>query len=264
VTPERRDAIVRLLRTRDEHLPEPVHRTEASAGFVHQDPDHRETCPDCLANDRPMFGCETCGGSGWVSAPRVRDPYATEAVVPFGFDGSKHDASHARDREIEVLGQQLRPASAVDELADANAHPYGWERARRQMLRLYDYPALDLALERLRLSDDGASRALHAVYVYAWQVEPLLGPLHRALERGLAFLDEHLPDRLRVPNDEKRSETVRGPLRPEAGIAAKTLRDTEMRRGAAAGATVMELCERFGVSKSTVYAVVNGTHSAAV
>ncbi len=255
MTPERREAIVRLLVTRNEHLPEPVHRTEASAGFVHHAP-ARVACEDCLANGKAMFGCETCGGRGYTEVMRERDPYATEVVMPFGFDGSRHDASHARDREIEVLGQQLRPASKVDELADANAHPYGWERARRRMLQLYDYPALDLALERLRIRDDGASRALHAVYVYAWQPEPLAGPLQRACERGLKFLDARLPDPLRAP-DQAKTVGVRGPLRAEAGPAAKAMRDAELRRLASAGASPAELAAEFRVSIRTVYRVVN-------
>lgn len=229
MTPERKAAIVRLLGSRDEHLPEPRHRTEASAGFVHRDPGNVESCPDCLANDRPMFGCETCGGSGWVKAPRARDPYATEAVVPFGYDGSKHDATHHRDQQIEMLGRQTRPASDVDELADANAHPYGWERARKRMYKAFDYGALDQALEQLRVADDGASRALHAVYVYGWQEEPTAGPLQAACERGLAFLDQHLPAELRVPDAEAGVRIV-GRVERGAGDRTRALRDEEICR----------------------------------
>lgn len=262
MTADRRDAIIRLLRGRDEHLPEPGRRTsEASAGFVHgKDAKGNQlrwlSCPDCLANDRTMFGCETCGGRGEIPDDG-RDPYAKTDVLPFGFDGSQHDAAHQRDREIEVLKSQTRPASKIDELADANAHPYPWERARQRMYRAFDFAALDLVLEHLRVADDGASRALHAVYVYGWQPEPPPGLLHEACERGLDFLDERLPEKLRSPAAPKPLE-VRGPLRPEAGPVVKNIRDTQMLQRADEGATPAELAVEFRVSIRTVYRVVNG------
>lgn len=265
MTTDRQDAIIRLLRTRDEHLPEPIHRTEAAAGFVHRAP-ARISCPDCLANGNPMFGCETCGGRGYTEEHRERDPYAIDAVVPYGLGPDRGEATRSRDRQIDVLEQQLRPASKVDELADANAHPYAWETARRQMYKLFDYAALDLVLEQLRVRDDGASRALHAVYVYGWQPDPTPGPLQEACERGLAFLDEHLPGpdngtwrrRLRAPAPPRPLE-VRGPLRPEAGAVAKAVRDGELRERARAGASPAELAAEFRVSIRTVYDAVRAT-----
>lgn len=259
MTPERKAAIIRLLSSRDEHLPEPRHRTEAAAGFIHRDPENRETCWDCLANDRRMFGCETCGGSGWVKKPRVRDPYASNEVQLYGLDGSSHDAAYERDRQIEELRRQTRPASAIDELADANASPYGWERARKRMYDSFDYGALDLALEQLRVADDGASRALHAVYVYGWQPHPLTGPLQVACERGLVFLDENLPEKLRVPAaPPPPAHKVTGQLQPGggAGSAAKAVRDGEMRQRANEGATPAEIAAEFRVSIRTVYDAV--------
>lgn len=254
MTPDRRDAILNLLRTRDEHLPEPVRRTEASTGFVHRMP-ARVTCPDCLANDRTMFGCETCGGRGYTEKMRERDPYATDKVMPYGLDGTRHEAARERDRQLGMLDRQLaRPKSAADELAEANANPYAWELARRRMWKLYDYSALDRALEQLRAVDEDASRALHAVYVYAWMPE---GPaVEMACERGLVFLDERLPDPLRAPKGEQAAR-VRGPLRPEAGSAAKKTRDDEMRSRSADGMSAAELASEFGVSIRTVYNVVN-------
>lgn len=276
MTPERRDAIVRLLRTRDDNLPEPVRRTEASAGFVNKS--RPRTCPDCLANGRVMFGCETCGGSGEVSRRALhrlavpdelpddgdrRDPYAEAGVVPFGFDPSRHDAARDRDRQIAMLERQTAPPmSEADLLAEANEHPYVWELERRRMYRDFDYAALDRALDELRGVDYSAYRALHAVFVYRWLAE--CDAPHAHIERGIVFLDDHLPETLRAPAPEKPlTSTVRGPMRPEAGKYAKHLRDGAMRAAADAGATLAELMESFGVSKSTVYSVVNRKDTAA-
>jgi hypothetical protein len=79
-----------------------------------------------------------------------------------------------------------------------------------------------------------------------------------AVERGLAFLDEHLPNPLLAPPPEKKPDlTVTGPMRPEAGKSAKEIRDAEMRARADEGATVVELATEFRVSIRTVYNVVN-------
>jgi hypothetical protein len=257
VTPERHDAIVRLLQTRDEHLPEPVRRTEASAGFVHGGLDakgqHRRwlSCPDCLANDRVMFGCETCGGLGRIP-DEGRDPYAKNDVLPFGFDVSRHDETRDRDRQIAALEQQTRPASSIDELAEANAHPYVWELARKRMYRLFDYAALDHALEQLRNVDHTSYRALHAVYVYAW-APPTVAVVE--CERGIAFLDERLPEDLRAPAPE-RSRTIVAKLERSAGPTARAIRDDRIRELATQGEKPAAIAASCFVSIRTVYNVV--------
>lgn len=137
------------------------------------------------------------------------------------------------------------------------------------MYRLFDYGPLDLALEELRTHDPIAYRALHAVYVYGW-LRDVSGVTEAAVARGLAFLSPRLAAfefargrKLRAPGMEPPTRIGRGPMRAEAGSALKAQRDRAMREAAAAGATVDELCERFGVSKSTVYAVVNARDDAA-
>jgi hypothetical protein len=188
----RRQAIIRLLETRDEHLPEPKRRADGVAGFVHR-VKVPESCPDCLANDRVMFGCETCGGRGVVERYRERDPYS-EAKSPakYGLDGSRHDVRHERDRQIDMLGRQLRPAmSEAALLEEANKTGYQWENARRAMWKLYDYEAIDLALDELRAHDPSAYRALHAVYIYGW-LTTISGAAEAACERGMAFLSPRL------------------------------------------------------------------------
>lgn len=205
----RRAQIIVLLETRDDHLPQPVRRDHSSAGFVHE-PQTR-TCPDCLANGRVMFGCETCGGDGEVidiknvALPDAlpddgasKDPYATEKPQPYGLDATRHDRSYARNAELQRLQQQTRTfKTAKDELADANRHPYGWEIMRDRKWRDYDYAALDIALELLRDHDQGAYHMLHAVYVYGWLETS--AAMEHAVERGLVFVDGRMPTPIRAP-----------------------------------------------------------------
>lgn len=232
---QRQEAILRLLRTRHDHLPEPIRRAESESGFVHG---ARAviTCGDCLANGRVLKTCETCGGRGYTEEPRPRDPYATEAVLPYGFDLSRHEAARERDRQLEMLERQLaRPMSTADELAAANAQPYAWELARRRMYRLFDYAALDRALE-----------LLHAAH-------PGMSPFSR---HGLAFLDERLPNPLRAPEPQSDKPRVVGPVARAAGDRARAVRDDDVVAAIRAGTSTAEVAARVGLSVSQVNRIV--------
>jgi hypothetical protein len=211
--PVRRDEIVRLLDTRYDHLPTPIRRTEASTGFAHTEP-ARVSCPDCLANDKVMFGCVTCGGRGYTQEKRTRDPYSkSDKVVPYGFDGSRHDATRARDRQIETLATQLRPAIEIDEDKDADApgRDYAWVSARKRMYARFDYAALDRALEQLHLARPGANPYSDA---------------------SLLFLDGRMPETIRAPDLEEPEEAqvAQGRVARAAGPVVFQKRDDEIRR----------------------------------
>lgn len=237
MTEDRRNAIIRLLDTRNEHLPEPVRRSEASTGFAHTEPT-RVSCPDCLANGKAMFGCETCGGRGYTEEKRDRDPYSlSDKVVPFGFDGSRHDATRARDRQIDSLGQQLRPPpSEAKLLEEANRSAYAWERAREQMYRKYDYASLDRALEALQHAFPGRSPRS---------------------DGGLRFLDEWLPHPLRAPGDQPVvvNITARG---RHADTRALSQRDAAIIRAITGGAPTEHVALSFSLSVSQVNKIVRG------
>lgn len=201
MTDIRRTQIIRLLETRDDNLPEPVRDTATVAGFVHRNT-ARESCPDCLANGRTMKTCETCHGRGWVEVFREHDPYAIEKVQPYGIDRQRHERARERDRQIDRLDEQLAAPrkTEADLVAEANDHPYGWERARELMYDRFDYAALDRALDALRTADDGACHALHAVYVYGWLDYSAV--MTAAVDRGLRFVDALMPDPIRAPGDD--------------------------------------------------------------
>jgi hypothetical protein len=134
---DRHAQIVVLLETRFDNLPEPARYDHSAAGFTDSN-----------------------------------DPYAVKRVLPYGLDGSDRERVRAIDAAIDAAERELRrfagfrPSSTLDELADANTHPYGYEVARARMRRLYDYDALERALELLRDADLEAYTALGMLYSY--------------------------------------------------------------------------------------------------
>lgn len=246
---DRRASIIRLLQHRDDHLPEPPPprwTNEASTGFVHRTlaPQVCEVCEGVNS-----FGCTGCGGRGEVERPRTHDPYAKTVVMPYGFDGNRHEANRARDKQLQVLAEQLRPATKIDELADANEHPFSWEIARQQMYRDFDFGALDLALEQLREHDHDAYRALHAVYVYGWLVAPA-GLAAAACERGLLALHPLLPEKLRAPAEPQPVVNLAARGRG-ADKRALAQRDAAIRQ-AITNQSTTEVAEAFGLTVSQV------------
>jgi hypothetical protein len=253
MTPEREAAIVRLLETQHDNLPI-LGRREAlgASGFSHKP--RRRTCPDCLANGRSIIGCETCGGSGVVSVRRLdriaspdvlpddgteTDPYVKQNVKPIGFDDAEHDRRVAIDNAILAAKLDLRrfpgfrPQGLDDELADANRRDYGWREARKTMYRLYDYAALDRALEQLHSAHPGVS-------AYS--------------DLGISFLDERLPDPLRAPGSPPPLRTE-GRVERSAGDAALEVRNTRIVAMAHEGAKPGEIAAACHVSIRTVYLV---------
>lgn len=198
---ERISAIIVLLQTRDEGLPQPVARSDAPSGFVDKVV-VTLSCPDCLTNGRRMIGCETCGGSGHLEEYREHDPYAINKVQPFGLTPQRHEAARRRQAELARLEAQTREPwkSPAEELADANRHPYAWEIERQRRYRNFDYAALDLALDTLRISDEAAYHLLHTVYVYG--LVDLSVTLEAIAARGLFFIAARMPDPVRAPGME--------------------------------------------------------------
>ena len=275
-----RAAIIRLLETRDDNLPEPSRRVESVSGFAGGvDEKGRAlrtmTCPDCL--DRQIegkrVGCETCGGSGTIP-DKGKDPMDTPVVLSkeqqsdprrkANWGGNTRiEGARERDRQLAVLDHQLAPPKSEAELLEeANRRGYVWERERDRMYRHFDYAALDVALDALRNHDESAYHALHAVYVYAWLTELSPGT-EVALERGLVFLDERLPENLRAP----------APPGPVVNMAARgrtadpraiAQRDAEIRRRAAEENTPSaQLASDFGISVSQVNRIIREARSAA-
>lgn len=198
----RRTQIIRLLETRDDHLPQPVRRDHSPAGFIHNT-QVRETCPDCFGETPGKVGCQTCKSRGYIEYLRERDPYAVEKVQPYGMTGDRHEKRRERDNELRRLEAQTSPpwTSAADELAYANQHPEPWEINRARKWRDHDYAALDNALELLRAHDQGAYHMLNAVYTYGYQEACVV--VEVAIERGLRFVDARMPAVIRAPGDDQ-------------------------------------------------------------
>jgi hypothetical protein len=218
----RRSQIIRLLETLNDGLPEPTRREHSTSGFVNEA--RPRTCPDCLANGRVMKTCETCKGSGTVAPAHLdaialvdglpgdgqtRDPYAvSDRVTAFA---STTKLGHLPERDAEIdrarkLGRD-RPTSEIDAVRAADADPYVWERDREARRKRFDYDAVAAALELLRDRDPAACSMLHAVYGYGW-IEPST-TVEAAIARGLAFIDERMPDPIRAPGNEKHPALAR-------------------------------------------------------
>lgn len=234
----RRSQIIALLEVMNQGLPEPMRRDHSTSGFVN-DARYR-SCPDCLANGRVMFGCETCGGSGEVRGAQIaalaltdqlpddgqrRDPYAmSETVVAYGVrDTRKLGHAPERDAEIARLDEQTREPfeNTEEEIGAANrSGGYVWERERHALRKRFDIDAMTAALEVLRDRDEAGYHLLHSVYVYGWS-EPST-TMQAAVERALVFLDGRLPNPLRAP----------GVPREKEHPAASRVRANKQRRAA--------------------------------
>lgn len=241
----RRAQIVVLLDTRNDNLPEVTRRQDGGEpGFTHGKL-ARLSCPDCLTNDKPMIGCETCGGRGFVEVKRDHDPYANQNVKAFGFDDRETDRRVAIDAAISAAGRDLRrfpgfrPAGTDEEIEEANNHPYAWELARRRMYRDYDYRALDVALDALRHEHPG------------------LSPYTRI---GLKFLDRRMPNPIRSPEPSTgavKNTKARGPNVDERALAQ---RDTLICHAVLVdGDPVAQVALRFELSVSQVNRIVKAT-----
>lgn len=175
--PVRHQQILRLYDTRFDGLPEPPCRSHSAAGFVHATV-ARESCPDCLANDRTTFGCETCHGRGYLEQSRTRDPYAVRSVAPFGLDGTCLERDRAVVRQIERLEAQTRVPWVSEADVIAELAPFGWEVERHRMFERFDYAALFRALEALVSSHPGRSprSSFGLVFVDARMPSPIRAP----------------------------------------------------------------------------------------
>jgi hypothetical protein len=256
----RRNQIIRLLETRDDHLPQPIRREHSPAGFIHNT-QVRETCPDCFGENPGKVGCETCKSSGYIEYIRERDPYAVEKVQPYGMTGDRHEKRRERDNELRRLEAQTSPpwTSAADELAYANAHPEPWEIARARKWRDYDYPALHNALELLRDRDEGAYKLLHACHVYQWLETSAV--MEHAIERGLSFIDQRMPDVIRAPGDQApdpalAKDSLRYGKRPEHEAARERRTTRVLRAHFAWGWSTEEIAQHESLTRRRVQQLI--------
>lgn len=221
---DRRAAIIWLLEHRNDHLPQPT-RIATASGFV-GGKIRTLSCPDCLANDRVMFGCETCGGNGQIPDDRkdpmddpLKDPPPDPRRKIYWGGNSRVEDAAWRDRELSLLAHQIKaPRSEQDLLAEANQRGYAWEEQRRSLYRNTDLAALDRSLDRLRSHDTDAAHALNMVYVDGWllQVGDITPLIEVLCDRGIRFLSLCLPDPVRAGGDHKHPALIRRDRRREA------------------------------------------------
>jgi hypothetical protein len=208
MSPDRLGQIIRLIQTRHDGLPE-MHHPQirgAQRGFVHRTI-AAESCPDCLANGRTMTGCETCKGTGRIETFQERDPYAESKIQPYGITPEHHEARQARESELARLGNQTKTPDKSEAELVATTPPEQWEIQRRRMYRDYDYAALDRALEQLAIAYPNSRHAIALTLEYG--THDTSATVQGHVNLGLTFISEHMPDKIRAPDDEKHPALIR-------------------------------------------------------
>jgi hypothetical protein len=143
-----RDAVYALARTQLDWIPAPKPTLGSPDGFAHEQ--RFVSCPDCLANGRPMFGCETCRGRGEIP-DHGRDPYENRNQSFFADDNQRRrDRARMVDAQIIRLKQLAR---ARDN--DPDALPEDWlsraVRLKAQQWARGDYHLLEQAQDLLAM-----------------------------------------------------------------------------------------------------------------
>lgn len=258
---ERAAAVLVLLRLLDSWIPPPrVARVYAAPGFAPSSTRY-VSCPDCLANGRTMFSCETCGGRGEIADPGP-DPYADPpAKVPpdprrraAGFGGADRERQHelARhvDRELARLADELevREGRAAPTTAELRAH-----EARERLFAAGSFAAVALALDVLGdlLPADARAcrRAAAGGAVDAVAVERLaaLVPVDVVRVPRGALVDER----------DARDALWRGRM-PAHGIA-RARRDADIVAAVRAGEAPGRIAARYGLTRRRVQQIAAAT-----
>ena len=228
------------------------------------------TCPDCLANGRVLFTCETCGGRGEVFEGG-RDPMSDPPAVPrdhrrraAGFGGS--DREDARDRRRRLLDIERRLGEDADVRAGRIAPADRETRAIDARDRLYARGSVSdvaRALERLRDVDVDAYRACYSIALDPPAADVELDTRHPA---GVELLAALVPDpvlvpagMLQAPDVERIARAGRAALwRGRNGWAARTRgeRDALVRAAIVEGVSISTVSLRFGLSRRRVQQIV--------
>lgn len=231
-------------------------------GYVLVDPYDRERRP-IATTETPSAParvvsrlCDRCGGSGTGGAHLVNGRPGTERRDPCETCGG------SGRREWSPFELHISTESGGDPV-DAQLHAIDFRD------RAGDYTALERALDQLRDVDRPAYRLFRAVHVLAAVDAGELDEDAETLLRGaVLFLEERMPEQLRVPSFVAFSEKAkREQLRQVKGRTAdrKVLRerDREIRRlYRQEDWTVPELARVFGLQKSRLYEILDRDEAA--
>lgn len=212
--PQRRLAIIRLLATMDDGLPEPAGQWASFGALPGEKATKRQPCRSCDTSGRVNTRtgdepCAKCDGAGWFlvdayTGRRENEPVAAGQALGALSGPAREEWRKRTDETIRRIRSQLvRPTSSRDEIEEANQTPEPWERARKRMFKRYDYGALNRALDALRCGNHACQRAaaaVRSVYTHG-HTEPST-TLERDAELGLFLLDRLMPDPIRAPGVE--------------------------------------------------------------
>lgn len=289
--PDRRQQILQLLATRYDGLYQPPGSLTTPAGLVAANVEPCTSCGGTLIRDdfghtirrrkgrgtvRDRYGrpheCTTCAGAGEVA----RDPMDAHGVRV----GSTDTTSTARPRHRKTCDRcngtgvwkrdrctlcdgegrrdvhvfELRLDDGRRDTRDAEERMADAIDARNQA---GSYREIERALAMLR----ARNRAAHAALLAA--VDQQLVPFPGPLEPVLAFLDQRMPDPIRVPvdvraNARERREWARRAKGRSASPQALENRDREIRQALRKGAPTQRVAFEYGLSVSQVNRIVAG------
>jgi hypothetical protein len=277
-------AVYALARTQLDWIPTPPSKLRTQGGFAHGR-DERGVqlrwlaCPDCLANDRPMFGCETCGGRGEVP-DAGRDPYEVQGSAPFF--GEEHQQARDRARMVDAQIIRLRQLERA-RAGDASAIPEDWLtralRLKAQQWQRGDYGLLEqwqeilgmrypmrhlgwtsFVVEAQPLGFKAAVYA-HLDETAAWLADRILSSIgaenarRRQTAELLAARPRLRPDRILVPVEHAAEPQTPGKGRWANGTA-QGQRNATIVGLAAEGKTAGEIARRVGLTKRRVQALL--------
>lgn len=212
------------------------------------------------------YACPLCEGTGWRRRRKSDPEIDSYAGVEIPTTAEPEDVSVGAIREA-LQAQRERPEIGYDALARAThaveaaerpeSEMFGWERAWERMCQVGSYAELRVALELLRMKQEGR-------YSIVWQIVCLQQPITLSDGRT-AFLNEsmveltvYMPDTIRVPRwlrDDVRAEARKTSLwhgKSPAHARERCERDEEIRQLKAEGMKLGQLQRRFALSKAQI------------
>lgn len=260
---ERRELVTALLRTLLAWTPAPRGAPELAAverGFAHAN--RVVSCPDCLANDRVMFGCETCGGRGYLDDPGP-DPYEQPSKLFGGIGADRgREAQRRLEGALRRLEQDARIRAGVEAQPDALTLAI---QRRDHQYRHGSYAELERALARLRNVSETGYRLVWQFVVYGGVVHLRVSAgVERTIQLAIDLLALWMPEVIRVP-DEHLPEVVARARRDSLAFGRsrghgeqREERDARIRHQAALGWSVGKIAHRNALSKRRVYEIIGG------
>lgn len=250
-------------------------RVKAGKGWVYVDRMDADRTPiaavdhhDVATRPSKTVLCDACGGSG-VGVPHLRDPENPSSEYR---DACPRCNGSGR-RTVAVFDLQLeQERSDVDALTasiDRRDKAGSYAELEAALRGIYAHMNKPLTFTALTANARQALRLLDEIYLppVTREIESLDQFEDALLELALAYIDSRMPDPIRVPAGVSANARTIAQHRTKvrgrgAGPRATDQRNKEIRRLARQRKPVQWIAAEYGLSVSTVYAIVSGERDA--